>query len=363
MADLQDLTRELISEAIAPAVALGCAARAAGKGGFVREVSGAEIYFDLASLTKPMTAVAVARSGLPRKTRLRDVVPELDQTASADATIELLLAHRAGLLAHLPLFEPLVSGGSVDTALALLSVAGARRDDALGPIPPEGFAPLYSDLGYILAGVALARHAGSSASSERGPHLFDAGDAIARYVIDLLGAGRSLGTARQLAERGVDLARHAAPTEAVAWRGGEVRGVVHDENAWALTGEGGSGHAGMFGTVGAVLDFGCAVLDLLEARDDLRWLVRERPGGTLRAGFDGKSAEGSSAGTNFGPRSFVHLGFTGTSLWIDPDEHIVAVLLTNRVCPTRDNVAIREARPWVHDALWERACAIRKGPP
>jgi CubicO group peptidase (beta-lactamase class C family) len=71
----------------------------------------------------------------------------------------------------------------------------------------------------------------------------------------------------------------------------------------------------------------------------------------LRAGFDGKSADGSSAGTVLGARSFGHLGFTGTSLWIDPDARIVVALLTNRVCPTRDNVKIREARPRVHDAL------------
>jgi CubicO group peptidase (beta-lactamase class C family) len=115
----------------------------------------------------------------------------------------------------------------------------------------------------------------------------------------------------------------------------------------------------MFGTVGAVLDFGCALLDALEREPELGWIVRERPGGTLRAGFDGKSDEGSSAGKRFGPRSFGHLGFTGTSIWIDPEARVVAVLLTNRVCPTRENTAIRAARPWAHDALWERARQLR----
>jgi CubicO group peptidase (beta-lactamase class C family) len=127
---------------------------------------------------------------------------------------------------------------------------------------------------------------------------------------------------------------------------------VHDENAWAMSGEGGSGHAGMFGTVGAVVAFGCAVLDAIE---ELECLVAPRPGGTLRAGFDGKSDEGSSAGSLAGPRAFGHLGFTGTSLWIDPDAGAVVVLLTNRVCPTRDHSLIRAARPQVHDALFARA--------
>jgi CubicO group peptidase (beta-lactamase class C family) len=145
-----------------------------------------------------------------------------------------------------------------------------------------------------------------------------------------------------------------APTETVAWRGGEVVGAVHDENAWAISGAGGSGHAGIFGTVGAVLAFGGAVLDRIDA-PELAWLVRPRPGGTLCAGFDGKSPQGSSAGERMGPRSVGHLGFTGTSLWIDPDAGVVVALLTNRVCPTRDNVAIRAARPWAHDALYEAA--------
>jgi CubicO group peptidase (beta-lactamase class C family) len=78
----------------------------------------------------------------------------------------------------------------------------------------------------------------------------------------------------------------------------------------------------------------------------------------LRAGFDGRSLEGSSAGTRMGPRAFGHLGFTGTSLWIDPDARIVVTLLTNRVCPTREHLAIRAARPAAHDALFERAAVL-----
>ncbi len=98
---------------------------------------------------------------------------------------------------------------------------------------------------------------------------------------------------------------------------------------------------------------------------DLAWLVAERAGGTLRAGFDGKSPEGSSAGARFGARSFGHLGFTGTSLWIDPDARVVAVLLTNRVWPrTREQDAIRAARPAAHDALhaYATSLAARTGP-
>jgi CubicO group peptidase (beta-lactamase class C family) len=346
------LAHALIDRGVAPNVAAGCAVKRDGS--WRSEVGGdASTPFDLASLTKPMTAVSVARSGLAREAHLGALCPELGDTASARAPLELLLAHRAGLEAHIPIFQPLVLGGSVDAAVALRTAANARRDDARGAYPGEGFAPVYSDLGYALAGLALARHTEAR----------DAGEAILRLVVRPLGLEGSLGTARDLALAGMDLAATAAPTEDVPWRGGVVRGRVHDENAWALTGLGGSGHAGMFGTVFAVLRFGEAVLDGLDGTGpfggvDLGWLVAERSGGTLRAGFDGKSVTGSSAGERFGARSFGHLGFTGTSLWIDPDARVVAVLLTNRVSPSRANDALRKARPFAHDALHAHAMTL-----
>jgi CubicO group peptidase (beta-lactamase class C family) len=201
---------------------------------------------------------------------------------------------------------------------------------------------VYSDLGYVLAGVALARATGA----------VDAGEAVERLVLAPMGLQQTAGTVRGLAAQRI--AGPFAPTETVPWRGGPVVGAVHDENAWALTGAGGSGHAGIFGTIDAVLSFGLGVLDGLSSID---WMLRVRPGGTLRAGFDGKSPppEPSSAGARIGPRAFGHLGFTGTSLWIDPDAGVVLALLTNRVCPTRDHLAIRAARPRAHDALFERA--------
>ena len=348
---LDPLAEALVRSELAPNVALGSGARS-GDGTWRFDVGGdASRMFDLASLTKPMTAVAIAlaaEGGLSRTTPLAALCPELADTKSASASLELLLSHRAGLTAHIPIFQPLALGGTVDPGEALRTAANARRDECEGPYPAEGFAPVYSDLGYALAGMALARYTGAA----------DAGEAIDRAIVDRLGVRGTLGTARDLLKHGVDLASTSAPTEVVPWRGGLVVGRVHDENAWALTGLGGSGHAGMFGDVSAVLRFGAAVLDGLGglgpfAGTFLEWLVRERAGGTLRAGFDGKSAEGSSAGRLFSARAFGHLGFTGTSLWVDPDAHVVAVLLTNRVWPSRERAkdAIREARPRTHDAL------------
>ncbi len=133
------------------------AARAMARGGGGET----ELFFDLASVTKPMTAVAVACAGIDLRTPLGALVAEAKGTSAADVPLELFLAHRAGLPAHLPLHAPLLRGGSVDASAALRQVAEARRSDARGDPPAEGFAPLYSDLGYILAGEALARATGA----------------------------------------------------------------------------------------------------------------------------------------------------------------------------------------------------------
>ena len=329
-----EVAHRITESGVAPLAAAGFATPKQGifAGGSV------DTFFDLASLTKPMTAVAVARSSLGREEKLGDVLPETKGTASADATIELCLSHRAGLEAHVKLW---LRDNVRDTSI-LRDAANARREEARGPFPTDGFPPVYSDLGYLLAGAALARR----------ENAVDAGAAVEALLVTPLGLEKEIGTARALEAMGIDLATRAAPTEDAPWRGGIVRGRVHDENAWAVTGEGGSGHAGMFGTVGAVLAFG---LHVLEDRARYEWLLRERPGGSLRAGFDGKSDAGSSAGSVCGPRTFGHLGFTGTSLWIDPDAEAVVAVLTNRVHPTRENTAIRDARPIAHDALFRAA--------
>jgi CubicO group peptidase (beta-lactamase class C family) len=324
---------ELPKAGVAPNVAAGFVVD-----GAIHVGGETKALFDLASVTKSVFAVSVARGALRRWTPLGSLLDVARGTPAEDASLELLLAHRAGFPAHLPLFAPLVEGGRVDVRQALESACMSRA-----PSPDRGASPpLYSDVGYLLAGFAVGAEPLMNAQ-----------------VIEPLGLGKTLGSAHALEAHGIDVIARAAPTETVGWRGGEVRGRVHDENAWALARDGTCGHAGLFGTIGAVLRFGAFVLDHI---GELDWLVREREGGTLRAGFDGKSTTGSSAGSVLGPRSFGHLGFTGTSMWIDPDARIVVALLSNRVCPTRDNTRIRDARPGAHDALARAALAMREQP-
>jgi CubicO group peptidase (beta-lactamase class C family) len=157
-----------------------------------------------------------------------------------------------------------------------------------------------------------------------------------------------------------------APTER-SQDGTIIRGTVHDENAWKLGGV--SGHAGLFSTAGDLARFAQWLLEqrsgaltpgrrpgvnqpALASTLVLEFTRRQGlPPGTSRAlGWDTPS-ENSSAGTKLGARAFGHTGFTGTSIWIDPDKDLYIILLTNRVNPTRENGRIVRVRPRVADLV------------
>jgi serine-type D-Ala-D-Ala carboxypeptidase len=319
--------------------------------------------FDLASLTKPVTALCFARlekagvvaRGETLAALLGGRIPEIARGPSADVPLDLLMAHRAGLVAHNPFYEALIRGERPTAEDVLAQAAAMRRPECHGPPPADGFAPVYSDLGYLLIGAALEARTGRALDE-----LMEA-EVLARVAPRM-----AIGSVRRLDS---DARARIAPTEVVAWRGGLVRAAVHDENAWLIAGEGAAGHAGLFAEARAVQALGLAVLDVLAGESDwldpgdLEPLIRPRPGGSHAAGFDRRSVEPGAtpaSGAHFGPRTFGHLGFTGTSLWIDPDGEMVGVLLTNRVCPTRHHWAIRQARPVAYDAIFRALSSSRK---
>ena len=141
-----------------------------------------------------------------------------------------------------------------------------------------------------------------------------------------------------------------------------MRGEVHDDNEWLCGGV--CGHAGLFGRAGDVGAWGVWLLDALGGRAapaltaavrdalDLRWRAPER--GSFVLGMDTPSPGYSSAGGGFGRWAVGHLGFTGTSLWVDVEREVVVVLLTNRVHPSRARglEGVRWLRPAVHDEVW-----------
>lgn len=314
-----------------------------------------ETPFDLASVSKPFLAVTVARlvrqGCIALEEPLKEALPDLAETDAGSCPLELLLAHRSGLAAHRQLYLPLIEGRPLERERAIRE-ACANRPECTGARPRDGFPPVYSDMGYLLLGLALEARMGAPLDA-----------IVAAEVTAPLGIAEHVGSARQLAARDTDFMNRVAPTENIPFRGGVVRGVVHDENSWAINGDALSGHAGLFGDAASVRTFGEALLAALERDDgwlgprDLEPLVRARPGGTLRAGFDGRG-ENPSSGQRLGPRTFGHLGFTGTSLWLDPDAGFTGVLLTNRVHETREHIAIRAARPVAYDAMFD---ALKQG--
>ncbi|MCS6797644.1 MAG: beta-lactamase family protein [Myxococcota bacterium] len=320
---------------------------------------GACTLFDLASLTKPIVATTalrlVAAGRVALDMRVETWIPDVRGTTGGVATLESLLAHRSGLAAWGGLYLDVPHEiGTTAARRWLVAEAARRADDG-----PAGRC-VYSDLGYILAGELLAR--ATDTSLER---------LVEAEVTGPLGVSDELGylAARPVAERSAMLGRIAA-TERCDWRGRLVHAEVHDENCAAMGGI--AGHAGIFGTARAVATFGRAWLDVLAGRSSFlpielaRAALPPPAADRFGLGWDGKRMQQSAAGDRIASSAFGHLGFTGTSIWCDPERDVVIVLLTNRIHPSRANEKIRGFRPVFHDRLvaaFEERAAIRSTAP
>lgn len=323
----------------------------------IREPAGKPVtvdtIFDLASLTKPLVAMTalrlVARGVVTLNTRAEELLVDTRGSVGGQATLEQLLTHRSGLAAWGGLYLDVPHEPGTSAAKRWMVSEACRRVDE-GPKPRDAngtLKPVYSDLGYLVAGEMVAKAGGRDLAS-----------LAHQEVVQPLGLDeRELFFARALSpERHAELLKNVAATERDDWRGRLLRGEVHDENCYAFGGV--SGHAGLFGTARAVAAFGRAVLDT-SLGISTSWLppdlmnlaLAPRPGGSNRLGFDGKSTGESAAGKRTSAETFGHLGFTGTSLFCDPVHDVVAVLLTNRVCPSRANQKIKFFRPALHDGV------------
>ena len=309
-----------------------------------RRPLGPDERFDVASLTKVMAtttlaALLVEEGGLDLEAPAARWLPWLEGGVRR-VTVRHLLAHASGLPAWRPLHE---RGRGRDAVL----VAAARE-----PLEaPPGARVVYSDLGFIVLGAVV-----EAASRTRLDLLFDA------RVAAPLGLSRTFflpGEDAALAAR-----RRAGTAFAAARRTpgrGVICGEVDDDNAWAMGGV--AGHAGLFSTAADVAALGQAWLDALAGTSPLLGAVTAaafaaRQAGQERAlGWDLPSGEGSTLGRRLGrgPRGAIgHLGFTGTSLWIDRDAEVVCALLTNHVHPDGpDKPRLRAFRAAFHDAVAE----------
>jgi serine-type D-Ala-D-Ala carboxypeptidase len=316
----------------------------------------AQTCFDLASLTKvlattPLVLLSIQRGCLDLEAPGYRALDGYAGQGRETITVRMLLDHSSGLPAWRPYYQEVAStaGG---TWLATFKGQECVRRMVVAE-PPEvqpGSRALYSDLGFILLDYILEQANGHPSDVLFSEWLARQLSLRNLFFVDLKSPDKAAG-----ARAG----RTFAATERCPWRGRPLIGEVHDDNTYAMGGV--SGQAGLFGTIQDVAALaeawlgsylrggGCFESNLVHEF----WQKSALPGSTRALGFDTPSARASQAGGSFGPRTVGHLGFTGTSLWIDPDRGMIVVLLTNRVHPTRRNGAIKQFRPALHDRVAE----------
>lgn len=320
----------LVAEGRIPGATLGIvtatgerAVRVAGQAALVPqpEVLTQEHWFDLASVSKVIATTTMilrladeGRLNLDRP--LTDAIPDLRQYDVAGAaerrlTFRDCLAHRT----FLPAVEPIYTYGDDPARLRAFVL---QREWRHGP-------PVYSDINFILLGIAIERITGKPLSAWK------------------LGRGLSYGPPPG----------PAVATEFCHWRGRVMQGQVHDENCFALGGA--AGHAGLFGTVAGVLDFAQGLLDGSGASPAMLTAIRTRQYEHRTCGWDSRHP-GWPGGDACSPDTIGHTGFTGTGLWVDFARGVAWTLLTNRVHPTRHaDSGIFDLRPATGNAVMAAA--------
>ncbi|MEO5867656.1 MAG: serine hydrolase domain-containing protein [Sphingomonas sp.] len=276
-------------------------------------------WFDLASVSKVIATTTMilrladqGRIDLDRP--LTDAIPDLRQYDVANAperqlTFRDCLFHRT----FLPAVEPIYTYGDDPDRLRAFVL---QREWRHGP-------PVYSDINFILLGIAIERITGQPLSAWS------------------LGGGLGFGTPPG----------PAVATERCPWRGRVLKGEVHDENCTAMGGA--TGHAGLFGTVAGVLDFARGLLDGSGASPAILAAIRTPVHGHRTCGWE-RRFEGWPGGQTCSAETIGHTGFTGTGLWIDFQRGLAWTLLTNRIHPTRHGAnaaSIFELRPATGDAV------------
>jgi serine-type D-Ala-D-Ala carboxypeptidase len=314
---------------------------------FSGEKMTADTIFDLASLTKPLaTALAVMKlvqkGGIETDGKLGSILPQCKNTDKEMIGIRNLLCHDSGFPDYRPYY------------LKIKDIPQKSRQDALRDMLVKeplfgkpGEKILYSDLGFM-----MLRWVAEAVSGERLDRFVT--EAIYRplglknlFFVDLNPEDAS----------GKTVNRIFAATEVCPWRKRLLEGVVHDDNAYAVGGI--EGHAGLFGTARDIDSLLTGLLFSFHGISDgglfepalIKTFFDRQEGTDWALGFDTPSLSGSSCGRYFSPKSVGHLGFTGTSFWMDLEKFITIILLTNRVHPSRDNIKIKEFRPVLHDVV------------
>jgi len=305
-----------------------------------------DTFFDLASLSKALSTTLIVYSLIEeKKMGIDDTLQNLfNRDIPKDKqgiTVRHLLSHSSGLISYKSYFKSLAPERSRRNRDVLLQYILAEPLE----YKPETDCQ-YSDLGFILLGYIVENLTGKALDinfEERVTAPFG----LEKDIFYLPGTGTV-----------ADINKFAA-TEDCPWRGRVMRAEVHDEHCWLMDGV--SGHAGLFGRVEAVLSLCEQILDQWQGRGkSCSWtgmleqgLQKQYSNQTWCLGFDSPSVQVSSGGKYISSRSVGHLGYAGTSFWIDPDKQLVMVLLTNRIHPSRKKTKIRQFRPYFHNKVIE----------
>ncbi len=303
-----------------------------------------DTIFDLASLTKPLaTATSFMALVRDRKITLTDtlgqILPEFNQLELKKIQIGQLLSHTSGLPAYHPFFRVLEKypPHKRETQLRQMLVNIPLQN-------PIGNTTLYSDLGFMILSWIIQRLADSRIDRFADDEVFKPLGLENLYYQDIFKKKKKAGY---------------AATEICPWRKTLIEGLVHDENTFVLGGVG--GHAGLFGTA---QDIHRLLNHLLTIYNDelfqglfpsyvVKSFLKKRKGFARVMGFDTPSEKNSSSGHLFSQDSVGHLGFTGTSFWMDLKRSVIIILLTNRIHPDRNNEKLKKFRPTLHNIIME----------
>ncbi len=322
--------------------------------------------YDLASLTKVVSTTFAAmklydEGRLDLDAPVARYIPQFGQNGKSEVTIRNLLVHDSGFPPDPPTY--LWNWGGIpkaqlqrllkdphafvypDSFGSNFYAAHQAMYDSIYAMPlayKTGTKMVYSDINMIVMAKVIEQITGMP---------------INKYVTDSLYT--PLGMTHTMFNPPNYLWKSCAATEYDSAAGYLLQGVVHDENARSLGGV--AGHAGLFSTSEDLAVYAQMLLNggVYDGRRYLKqstialFTRKQSPLSTRALGWDTKSPEHSSAGKYFSPTSFGHLGFTGTSIWVDPVRKLFVILLTNRVCPTRKNEEIGVVRPEIHNAVIE----------
>ncbi len=319
---------------------------------FSRRLMTTETIFDLASLTKPLATtlavmILIQQGDIGTEQELGDILPAFKEDKKSTIKVRHLLHHNSGLADYRPYYKEIEHLPMKKRKQAL------RKLLVIEPlIHPIGTKVVYSDLGFMILEWVVEHLSGKRLDGFVSEMIYGPLGLDNLFFADL----------NAKPPRGV-----FAATEKCPWRKILLAGQVHDENAYIVGGV--QGHACLFGTAADVQLLISKLLsayqgtrsDNLFQTDVVRLFFRRLPNTDKVLGFDTPTLKNSSAGSYFSANSIGHLGFTGTSFWMDLERFIIVIMLTNRVHPSRDNLVIKAFRPKLHDAVMRSLLADGDG--